>query len=427
MSNAPTGTRWARWGLLAATFAMGVSLLLTSWSSYRGAVDASATLTRGQGEALLRSLRVLARREPEPLRRVDLEALLNEQASLGLRYVAVLDERSQAVVDAGSTLDGQPIDLSAAAGGEPVALIDLGPRVRMIVGRPPAPPGSPAPAPSSADGGERRRRPLVAIEFEPLMARQLSAGAARTLSFGAATAAGLMIIALLFSRLMLQREAAERRLQEQRRLAALGEMSSVLAHELRNPLASLKGHAQLLAEHLPEQSRDRRKADRIVVEAERLEALSADLLDFSRTGPIDRRDADPAALLAAAAESIDASRVALSTAHAPRRWSLDGDRMIQVLTNLLANALQASAAGEAVEATAAVESGALVFEVRDHGVGIPAGDEARIFEPFYTTRTSGTGLGLAVAQRIVEMHGGTIVASNAPDGGARFCVTIPKG
>jgi two-component system, NtrC family, sensor histidine kinase HydH len=426
MSIASTGTRWARWGLLAATFAMGVSLLFTSWSSYQGAVQASATLTRGQGEALLRSLRVLARREPAPPQRADLEALLSEQASLGLRYVAVLDERNQRVIDAGTTLDGKPIDLSAG-GGEPVTLIDLGPRVRMIVGRPPAPPGSPRQEPPSADRGERRRRPLVAIEFEPLMARQLSAGAARTLSFGAATAAGLMIIALLFSRLMLQREAAEQRLQEQRRLAALGEMSSVLAHELRNPLASLKGHAQLLAEHLPEESRDRRKADRIVVEAERLEALSTDLLDFSRTGPIDRQEADPAALLEAAAECVDGSRVALSTSRAPRRWPLDGDRMVQVLTNLLANAIQASAAGGTVEANVAAEDDALVFEVRDHGAGIPPGDEARIFEPFYTTRTSGTGLGLAVAQRIVEMHGGTIVAANAPDGGARLRVTIPKG
>ncbi len=427
MNSSAAGTRWARWGLLAATFAMGISLLLTSWSSYRGAVQASATLTRGQGEALLRSLRALARREPSPPERGDLEALLNDQAAFGLRYVAVFDERNRTVIDAGTSLDGKPIDPSAGGGGEPVTLTDLGSRVRMIVGRPPILPGATREGPSSGDGGERRRRPMIAIEFEPLMARQLTAGAARALSFGAVTAVGLMVVALLFSRLLLQREAAERRLQEQRRLAALGEMSSVLAHELRNPLASLKGHAQLLAERLPEESRERRKADRIVMEAERLEALSTDLLDFSRTGPIDRQDADPAVLLQAAAESVDASRVTLATSLAPRRWPLDADRMAQVLTNLLANALQASADGGRVEARVEAEDESLVFAIRDHGRGIPAGDEARIFEPFYTTRTSGTGLGLAVAQRIVEMHGGTIVATNAPDGGALLRVAIPRG
>jgi two-component system sensor histidine kinase HydH len=265
------------------------------------------------------------------------------------------------------------------------------------------------------------------IEFEPLLATQLAADAARALRSSAAAAAGLFLVAALFARLLLQREAAERRFEERRRLAALGEMSSVLAHELRNPLASLKGHAQLLVERLPDGGRERGKAERIVLEAQRLEALSTDLLDFSRSGPIARTDADPAALLRAAAEAVDTERVRVTSSGAPARWSLDPSRTRQVLTNLIANALEASPAGAPVDARVAARGDRLVFTVRDHGAGLPPGQEHRLFEPFFTTRATGTGLGLAVAQRIVEMHGGSVHASDHPEGGAVFEVELPRG
>jgi signal transduction histidine kinase len=99
--------------------------------------------------------------------------------------------------------------------------------------------------------------------------------------------------------------------------------------------------------------------------------------------------------------------------------------MEQVLRNLLENAVQASPAASVVEADIVVERGKLVMRVRDHGKGLPAGTEQRIFEPFHTTRTQGTGLGLAVARRIVEQHGGQIRAENHPDGGALFTLVIP--
>jgi len=204
-------------------------------------------------------------------------------------------------------------------------------------------------------------------------------------------------------------------------------MSSVIAHELRNPLASLKGHAQLLAERLAADSKERRKAERIVLEAERLETLSGDLLDFSRSGPIDRRDVDPATLLRAAADSVDAARITLSAEGAPARFPLDAERVRQALTNLLQNAVQASPAGAPAEASVAAEGDILVFTVSDRGAGIPPADLERIFEPFFTTRPRGTGLGLAVAQRIVHLHGGSLTAANRPDGGASFRVAIPRG
>jgi two-component system sensor histidine kinase HydH len=414
------GGRWARGGLMAATLAMGASLVVTSLLSYRSVVQASGLVSRSQGEALVRSTFFLMRPGQEPPQPAALAMLLQEQAPVGLRYVGVFDPDGRLVAEAGSRLPEPPLRLDLH--GRDWASLDLGERIRMVAGPPPEPKGEGQPR------GRDRHRPrfTIAIEFEPIVARQLRAQAARALGFGVVAAVGLMAVAVLFSRQLLRQEAAERRFEEQRRLAVLGEMSSVIAHELRNPLASLKGNAQLLAERLPPDGRERKKAERIVLEAQRLETLSGELLDFSRSGPIDRRDTDPAALLRAAAEGADASRVVLSLERAPARFPLDAPRVRQALTNLLANAVQASPQGSPATARVAMEGDRLVFTVSDRGPGIPPGDLERIFEPFYTTRPTGTGLGLAVAQRIVQMHGGTLTAANEPGGGATFRMAIPR-
>jgi two-component system sensor histidine kinase HydH len=422
MKLSSPGVRWAAWGLLAATFAMGASLLLTSWSSYRSVIAASAAVTRSEGEAFLRALFFLSRRsEGGRIAPSDLQAHLAEQAAAGLRFVGIVGADGERV-EAGSAVGGTAATGPAQPAPADLELKRVGDRVRLVA-RPGPPPRE---REAAGEKGRDHAPPTITIEFEPLVETGLAAGATRALRTSAAAAAGLLLVAVLFARLLLQREAAERRFEEQRRLAALGEMSSVLAHELRNPLASLKGHAQLLAEKLPEGGRERGKARRIVLEAQRLEALSADLLDFSRSGPIARTETEPAALLRAAADAVDAARIRLTVSAAPPRWPLDPSRVRQVLTNLLTNAIEASPDGVPVEASASLRAGRLLFAVRDHGAGLPEGQESRIFEPFFTTRARGTGLGLAVTQRIVEMHGGAVRASNHPDGGAVFEVELPR-
>jgi two-component system sensor histidine kinase HydH len=218
------------------------------------------------------------------------------------------------------------------------------------------------------------------------------------------------------------------RLEEQRRLTILGEMSAVLAHEIRNPLASLKGNAQLLTERLSDGSAERRKADRIVDEAKRLEVLTSDLLDFARSGPMDMRVESPADVLIAAVEDAAPGKVNVDVSGAPASWRLDKARFSHaVLANLVRNAMQASPANKPPDAKVYSENGHLVFTIRDYGPGLPENQEERIFDPFFTTRTAGTGLGLSVARRIVEMHGGRIGAANASGGGAEFRVELPAG
>jgi signal transduction histidine kinase len=112
---------------------------------------------------------------------------------------------------------------------------------------------------------------------------------------------------------------------------------------------------------------------------------------------------------------------------APATWPMDAERIRQTLVNVLQNAKQASPDGIRPIVRVAVESDRLVYEVRDFGTGLAEGTEDRIFDPFFTTRTNGTGLGLAVARRVTEMHGGRVTARNHVEGGAVFRIELPLG
>jgi two-component system sensor histidine kinase HydH len=262
------------------------------------------------------------------------------------------------------------------------------------------------------------------VEFEPLVAGQLVDRAFRSLALGWMAAGVLMVTALLFWRASLRREAEERLMEERRRLSTVGEMAAILAHEIRNPLASLKGHAQLLAERTPPGSSEHGKVDRIVTEARRLEALTTDLLDFVRTGPLDIQPVKVDDHLRKAAADAGGDAVKLDTSGAPERWPMDARRMEQVLHNLMRNAVEASPEGVPVEVRAVREGRGLTVAFLDRGEGIPEESLERVFEPFFTTRTRGTGLGLAVARRIVELHGGSLTARNRPGGGSEFRIIL---
>jgi two-component system sensor histidine kinase HydH len=415
---------------------MGAALLVTAWIGRQRTAAAADTLNRGQGEFLLESVRQDLRGAPLPLDASRFDSLLERHRSAGLRYVGVIDTAGRAVAQAGEAagpLPGEgPQPAPAATTGPrepPPTLTVVGDRLRMYgmirLGLPGPPPGSEPERPPAPR--VRSRPPILIIEFEPVVAQRLAAEATRTFVLSALVAAALLAASLVFWRLSIRQETIERRLEQQRRLGVLGEMSAVLAHEIRNPLASLKGNAQLLAERLDAESPERRKAELVVQEAQRLEALTGDLLDFARSGPIAIAPADPAALLRASADEVIHDGFVVHAEGAPPAWPLDADRMRQALTNVLRNARQVSPAGTRPEAAVARVADALVFTVRDFGPGVPAGEEKRIFSPFYTTRTQGTGLGLAVALRVAELHDRTITVSNHPDGGAVFRIVVPGG
>lgn len=434
-TNTTTTTlaRVSRWAPIVLAILIGATLLATVWSTRRAVRSAYDSILRGQAALIQDGVRVrlFELGAPNPTD-ADLSIILDDMAPDGVRYLATVDPASRLILArAGTPLD-QPADLvgmvSHVRPGMPVE-IGGGERVRVVV-RGAGRRGLGRVARRRRWAGFRRLAPMV-IEFEPRVATDLRTAANHSMEVGAAAAGGLLLVALVLFRWVRSREALERRLQHERRLVSLGQMSAVLAHEIRNPLASLKGNAQLLARGLPEGERPRAKAERVVDEAVRLEALTNDLLEFARTGALHREATDPGALLREVAGGVapppggagEQGRIDIDAASAPPTWLLDRGRIRQVLDNLLHNAIQA---GGPVVARVALDRDRLVYTVRDHGSGIPPEDLDRIFEPFFTRRTRGTGLGLAVARRIAELHGGTLTADNASGGGAEFRMTIPR-
>ncbi len=398
----PSGT----WLLIAAAPLMGLALLAAVGATYRGVQAASETITRGQLDVVQDALRFSARNVPGPAQ-VDLEALLKTYAEDGLRYLAIVGDDDEVVAHAGVPTPRGPTPSAL----EHEEMATVGQRVRAVFrvyGH-------------SGDAGARWSTRLM-LELEPQAATALKREAQLTLGVGALAALTLLVLAFVSIRWSLRRQKLERTLENERRLASLGEMSAVLAHEIRNPLASLKGNAQLLARGLPLDEPTRKKADRVVDEATRLEKLVNDLLDLARSERLNRTPCDPMLPVKEVVGKV--GEVTVDDSRAPPLWSLDAERLRQVLTNLLTNAHQAS--NDVVQVRVYQHHQHLVYEVQDRGPGIPEADRERIFEAFFTRRTRGTGLGLAVSRRLVEMHGGTIEAANVPGGGALFRISIPQ-
>ncbi len=232
--------------------------------------------------------------------------------------------------------------------------------------------------------------------------------------------------------------AAEDRLIQAAKLAAVGEMAAGIAHELNNPLTSVTGFAELALEEIPEGSQTRGDLEIVMREAIRARDVVRRLLDFARQSESTRASASlnevVEDVVALSRHLIQTSGVELSlNLEKDLPWvSVDANQMKQVLLNLIHNALQAMPDGGALNI--ATESASrygrdwVVVSIRDTGVGIPQPEQARIFEPFYTTKGNqgGTGLGLSVTYGIVTDHGGQIDVQSQPGLGSTFAVWLPK-
>lgn len=402
-----------------------VSLGVTVSTSKRALADASDVVVRGEGELLLTALVSELAEETRPASVDALSRALAAHSDEGLRYVAVVDR------------EGNPL---AEAGRAEIAAVVRRPGESRIEGRRArvagllAPPHrgrrpSSLPAIPSPYFSTRAERPpgmaLLVVELEPPVIETLQRDLTRIAVVAAVAGGVLLAFAVAWSRSARRLATLEERAAREHRLVALGSMSSVMAHELRNPLASLKGHAQLLVEDLEEvaDKKKRAKAERVVAEAERLELLTTTLLDFVRDGPIERARVTPRELLERSLDDVAKERVKLDLDAAPRTLEVDVGRLARAIHNLVDNALQASQ-GDPVEVKLAMEGADVVLTVRDRGSGLPPGSEAEIFEPFVTTRVRGTGLGLAVARRIAEQHDGTLTGATHPEGGALFTLRL---
>jgi two-component system sensor histidine kinase PilS (NtrC family) len=235
----------------------------------------------------------------------------------------------------------------------------------------------------------------------------------------------------------------EERVRHADRLAALGRMAAGLAHEIRNPIGSIRGSIEVLRETLAPQGDDRRLMDIVLRESDRLDAIIRDFLQFSGPPGLVRVPTDVGGMLdeillvlanRAAGEGSAAGRIRLvrEDGGAAAKLAVDPGQMRQALWNLCLNAVEAMPEGGELRVGVrelAPERGGPGVEITiaDTGLGIAPAALPQIFEPFFTTKAQGTGLGLAIAHRIVEDHGGEIRVESAPGRGSRFTILLPRG
>jgi signal transduction histidine kinase len=219
------------------------------------------------------------------------------------------------------------------------------------------------------------------------------------------------------------------------RLAALGTLAAGVAHEIRNPLVSVRTFIQLLPERLADDEFRTTFRDLALGEIERICALISDLLAFSRPAPAQREPADLTELVGQIVRLLEPEarrHDVVMTCKAPAGLPLvvvDDAQVKQVLMNLLLNAIQACGGKGRVEATLRAETrdgvGWVVLTVADSGPGIPPEHAEQIFDPFFTTKDAGSGLGLFIAHQIVTDHGGYITTVPRAEGGAVFAINLP--
>jgi two-component system sensor histidine kinase HydH len=222
-------------------------------------------------------------------------------------------------------------------------------------------------------------------------------------------------------------------IERSRRLASVGRLAAGVAHEIRNPLSSIKGFATYFKQRYQDVPEDQQTADIMIQEVDRLNRVVSQLLEFSRPVSITPQPTSMQDLVADFVKLIQQQamdrQIAVSTHNSAKvdEITIDPDRINQVLFNLGLNAIEAMEPGGElqIEISGGEEIGGLAIQISDNGNGIAEKDLPKIFDPYFTTKSSGTGLGLAIVHNIIEAMGGTIGVKSEVGVGTTFTVALP--
>ena len=230
--------------------------------------------------------------------------------------------------------------------------------------------------------------------------------------------------------LLALRTSQEKRVTEEK-LGALGQMAEGVAHEVRNPMVTIGGFARRIRDRLPEGDKLRAYADHIIKEVERLETMVEEIVRFktlmiSPFEPVDLRELADAAL-ADAGRMITEARIGVVRRYSPRVPLLHGDRgnLKVALFNVIANAVEAMSPGGTLTIAVQEDGDRVRAEVSDTGRGIPKTEIPNVFDPFYTSKMAGAGMGLTMVHRIVSRHGGEVDIESEVGKGTRVSIRLP--
>jgi len=226
----------------------------------------------------------------------------------------------------------------------------------------------------------------------------------------------------------------KKEIERSQRLVSLGRLAAGIAHEIRNPLSSIKGFATYFRDRYRENPEDQATATIMIHEVDRLNRVISQLLEFARPVKIQKRSVPIHMVIEHALKMIEKQaetkgiHIEKDLSSKIREVPMDPDRFNQVLLNLCLNAVEAMEGGGtlSIGLHACGDSGKVEITVSDTGVGITRENLVHIFDPYFTTRPSGTGLGLAIVHKIVESHGGQVQVESEVGKGTRVSIMLPK-
>ena len=239
-------------------------------------------------------------------------------------------------------------------------------------------------------------------------------------------------LAAAFNQMTRDLKESRDQLIQAERLATAGKMSASFAHEIRNPLSSMRMLAQMLMQK-PEMLGEKyqQSVRYILEEIERIDTIVKGLMDFARPASLDLKQQPIAPVLQAVLSLMEANfahhkiQLVLNLSLETPEIQFDSDKLKQAFMNVVLNAMEAMPQGGVLQVSTFTEKDSVCIKVKDTGIGIPAEDLEHLFEPFFTKKTRGTGLGLANVKRILEEHGGTVEIDSTPDEGTTVLIGLP--
>ena len=437
-----TGISWLLSGIVLLLVCLFSALIVRDY----GRESASAQQTiQEKGSVLIRALESGARvGMGMRMHHAQLQTMLEEMAwQPGVLWFAVTDEQGKIIAHSDAQQVGQPLydarTMQTLAPGDTERWRRLtSPEPALEIYRQ----FRPLDAPSGHHMRMMMRRNVVEtpqVIFIAFDARELDAEQARGLRnmIVMLCAAGVVMVATVlaqfwFSRYQRSRKLLQEATHRKEKLMALGHLAAGVAHEIRNPLSSIKGLAKYFAERTPPGGEAYELAQVMAKEADRLNRVVSELLELVRPAHLKWQPVDLNEVIGHSLQLVsqDASGrdITLQFTAQPSlcRIQADPDRLNQVLLNLYLNAIQAiGREGIITVAVAECGDGRIKLSVADSGKGMTAEQLQAIFTPYFTTKADGTGLGLAVVQNIVEQHGGTIHVESTPGRGAVFTLYLP--
>jgi two-component system sensor histidine kinase HydH len=240
---------------------------------------------------------------------------------------------------------------------------------------------------------------------------------------------------IILFRDMTEVQALKREIETSRRLASLGRLAAGIAHEIRNPLSSIKGFATYFRERYRDNQEDRNTAEIMIKEVDRLNRVISQLLDFTRPMALQKKPISIQVLIQHSLKMIERQAssggvvIRADIDSSPGEIAVDFDRISQVLLNLYLNALDAMDKGGTLSVSCSRGAGnqGLKISVADTGAGIEKQNLEHIFDPYFTTKQTGTGLGLAIVHKIIEAHGGEVRVESEAGQGTTVTLFLPNG